>query len=80
MKTTPIILSCAKRGCIGMIEVSDDGEIGDGQEGVCNVCGRVYVATAWEDGGMSMVYDRSRTAQEKRRIEKYRRQHIGRAI
>ncbi len=60
-----------------MIEVSDDSEIGDGQEGVCSVCGRVYVATEWEDGEMSMVHDRNRTAQEKRRIEKYRSQHIG---
>lgn len=59
-------LDCTKRNCPGAILVRDEGEIYDGHEGVCDTCGRVYVATEFEDGTMRMVYDRTRTQARQR--------------
>lgn len=64
-----VSLKCTKRGCGGDIEVSDPGEICDGQEGRCE-CGRVYVATSFENGTMEMVYDRAPTDRERRMFKK----------
>ncbi len=46
---------CLVPKCGGTIETTGSF-VRDGEEGICNRCRRIYVATAWEDGTMSFVY------------------------
>lgn len=60
-ETIPVDLKCTSQRCNGSIEVPDNSQIFDGAEGICHLCNRVYVATEFEDGSMSMVFDEPRT-------------------
>lgn len=67
-KIKTISLKCRKKRCGGDIFVVDETEISDGTVGVCDTCGRNYVAVLWDDGAISMEHHGVKDSQIKRHV------------